>query len=306
MEENNIQKSGQIKEKQSVKYRLKKNVAYVTNLTSIAALVAIIALLIVGKQYSNALTSYGFIQGDIGKAMTVLAGSQSSVRATIGYLDESAIKDQKNRYKQKREKFDKYFKNIEVNLHSSKEKSLYSSVSSLADEYWTLADKIVEEGATTDSKLSQDAQTHEINKLSPKYDEIYSNMGSIMDYEVALGNSTKEMLSIIEIVTVVVVIIVMVVARIQSTRRSEKFAEGMQVILRSTSERLTKLTEGDFDSPFPKSDYDDEFNQMINDSEGMSEDLKKIIKDIENILGSMSRRKLYGSVRMQRALSGNI
>lgn len=288
MEENNIQKSGQIKEKQSVKYRLKKNVAYVTNLTSIAALVAIIALLIVGKQYSNALTSYGFIQGDIGKAMTVLAGSQSSVRATIGYLDESAIKDQKNRYKQKREKFDKYFKNIEVNLHSSKEKSLYSSVSSLADEYWTLADKIVEEGATTDSKLSQDAQTHEINKLSPKYDEIYSNMGSIMDYEVALGNSTKEMLSIIEIVTVVVVIIVMVVARIQSTRRSEKFAEGMQVILRSTSERLTKLTEGDFDSPFPKSDYD-EFNQMMNDSEGMSEDLKKIIKDIENILGSMSR-----------------
>ena len=289
MEENNIQKSGQIKEKQSVKYRLKKNVAYVTNLTSIAALVAIIALLIVGKQYSNALTSYGFIQGDIGKAMTVLAGSQSSVRAIIGYLDESAIKDQKNRYKQKREKFDKYFKNIEVNLHSSKEKSLYSSVSSLADEYFTLADKIVEEGATTDSKLSQDAQTHEINKLSPKYNEIYSNMRSIMDYEVTLGNSTKEMLSILEIATVVVVIIVMVVARIQSTRRSEKFAEGMQVILRSTSERLTKLTEGDFDSPFPKSDYDDEFNQMINDSEGMSEDLKKIIKDIENILGSMSR-----------------
>ena len=289
MEENNIQKSGQIKEKQSVKYRLKKNVAYVTNLTSIAALVAIIALLIVGKQYSNALTSYGFIQGDIGKAMTVLAGSQSSVRATIGYLDESAIKDQKNLYKQKREKFDKYFKNIEVNLHSSKEKSLYSSVSSLADEYWTLADKIVEEGATTDSKFSQDAQTHEINKLSPKYDEIYSSMGSIMDYEVTLGNSAKEMLSIFEIVAIVVVIIVMVVARIQSTRRSEKFAEGMQVILRSTSERLTKLTEGDFDSPFPKSDYDDEFNQMINDSEGMSEDLKKIIKDIENILGSMSR-----------------
>lgn len=288
MEENNIQKSGQIKEKQSVKYRLKKNVAYVTNLTSIAALVAIIALLIVGKQYSNALTSYGFIQGDIGKAMTVLVGSQSSVRATIGYLDESAIKDQKNRYKQKREKFDKYFKNIEVNLHSSKEKSLYSSVSSLADEYWTLADKIVEEGATTDSKLSQDAQTNEINKLSPKYDEIYSSMGSIMDYEVALGNSTKKMLSILEIATVVVVIIVMVVARIQSTRKSEKFAEGIQVILRATSQRLTKLAEGDFETPFPKSDYEDEFNDMIRDSEGISEDLKKIIKDIENILGSMS------------------
>lgn len=289
MEEKNSQNTNEIKEKQSVKYRLKKNVTYATNLTSIAAIVAIIALLIVGTQYSNALQSYGFIQGDIGKALTVLAGSQSSVRATIGYLDESAIKDQQDMYKQRKEKFDTYFKSIESNLHTNKEKSLYESVSSLSQEYWTLADKIVSEGATTDSKLSADAQKRERNELSPKYDEIYKEMVSLMDHEVTQGNSTKVMLTFLEIASVVIVIIVMVVARIQSTRRSEKFAEGMQVILRSTSERLTKFTEGDFDSPFPKSDYDDEFNQMINDSEGMSEDLKKIIKDIENILGSMSR-----------------
>ena len=289
MEEKNSQNTNEIKEKQSVKYRLKKNVTYATNLTSIAAIVAIIALLIVGTQYSNALQSYGFIQGDIGKALMVLAGSQSSVRATIGYLDESAIKDQQDMYKQRKEKFDTYFKSIESNLHTNKEKSLYESVSSLSQEYWTLADKIVSEGATTDSKLSADAQKRERNELSPKYDEIYKEMVSLMDHEVTQGNSTKVMLTFLEIASVVIVIIVMVVARIQSTRRSEKFAEGMQVILRSTSERLTKLTEGDFDSPFPKSDYDDEFNQMINDSEGMSEDLKKIIKDIENILGSMSR-----------------
>lgn len=289
MEEKNSQNTNEIKEKQSVKYRLKKNVTYATNLTSIAAIVAIIALLIVGTQYSNALQSYGFIQGDIGKALTVLAGSQSSVRATIGYLDESAIKDQQDMYKQRKEKFDTYFKSIESNLHTNKEKSLYESASSLSQEYWTLVDKIVSEGATTDSKLSADAQKREINELSPKYDEIYKEMVSFMDHEVTQGNSTKVMLTFLEIASVVIVIIVMVVARIQSTRRSEKFAEGMQVILRSTSERLTKFTEGDFDSPFPKSDYDDEFNQMINDSEGMSEDLKKIIKDIENILGSMSR-----------------
>ena len=289
MEEKNSQNTNEIKEKQSIKYRLKKNVTYATNLTSIAAIVAIIALLIVGTQYSNALQSYGFIQGDIGKALTVLAGSQSSVRATIGYLDESAIKDQQDMYKQRKEKFDTYFKSIESNLHTNKEKSLYESASSLSQEYWTLADKIVSDGATTDSKLSADAQKREINELSPKYDEIYKEMVSLMDHEVTQGNSTKVMLTFLEIASVVIVIIVMVVARIQSTRRSEKFAEGMQVILRSTSERLTKFTEGDFDSPFPKSDYDDEFNQMINDSEGMSEDLKKIIKDIENILGSMSR-----------------
>lgn len=288
MEEKNSQNTNEINEKQSVKYRLKKNVTYATNLTSIAAIVAIIALLIVGTQYSNALQSYGFIQGDIGKALTVLAGSQSSVRATIGYLDESAIKDQQDMYKQRKEKFDTYFKSIESNLHTNKEKSLYESASSLSQEYWTLADKIVSEGATTDSKLSADAQKREINELSPKYDEIYKEMVSLMDHEVTQGNSTKVMLTFLEIASVVIVIIVMVVARIQSTRKSEKFAEGIQVILRATSQRLTKLAEGDFETPFPKSDYEDEFNDMIRDSEGISEDLKKIIKDIENILGSMS------------------
>lgn len=44
MEEKNSQNTNEINEKQSVKYRLKKNVTYATNLTSIAAIVAIIAL----------------------------------------------------------------------------------------------------------------------------------------------------------------------------------------------------------------------------------------------------------------------
>lgn len=87
-----------------------------------------------------------------------------------------------------------------------------------------MADKIVSEGATTDSKLSADAQKREINELSPKYDEIYKEMVSLMDHEVTQGNSTKVMLTFLEIASVVIVIIVMVVARIQSTRRSEKFA----------------------------------------------------------------------------------
>lgn len=288
MEEKNSKNTSNIKEKQSVKYRLKKNVAYATNLTSIAAVVAIVALLIVGTQYSKALKYYGFVQGDIGKAMAVLSGSQSAVRATIGYVDESAIKEQQEQYKQKKEKFTTYFKDVEGKINSSKARELYNAAADLVDDYWTLSDSIIEAGATTDAKLSADAQTREIDELTPKYDQIYQKMVAIMDYSVTKGKSTQSMLSILQILSIVAVIAVMIVARIQSTRKGEKFAESIQVILRATSQRLTKLTEGDFETPFPKSDYEDEFNDMLTDSEGMSEDLKKIIKDIGNILGSMS------------------
>ena len=289
MEEKNSQNKSNIKEKQSVKYRLKKNVAYATNITSIAAVVAIIALLIVGTQYGSALKYYGFVQGDVGKAIAVLSGSQSAVRATIGYQDEDDIKDQQEQYKQKKEKFTTYFKDVEGKINTSKARELYNAAADLVDDYWTLSDSIIEAGVTTDTKLSADAQTREINELTPKYNQIYEKMGAILDYSVSKGNSTKNMLNMLEILSVVVVIAVMVLARIQSTRKGEKFAEGIQVILRATSERLTKLTEGDFESPFPKSDYEDEFNDMLRDSEGMSEDLKKIIKDIGYLLGSMSK-----------------
>lgn len=46
---------------------------------------------IVSYQYSYALRHYGFAQGDIGKAMIVIAEMRSETRAAIGYDDDTLI-----------------------------------------------------------------------------------------------------------------------------------------------------------------------------------------------------------------------
>lgn len=49
--------------------RLSKSFMQVIAIASISAVVGIIALLAMARMYNNALTNYGFSQGDIGKAM---------------------------------------------------------------------------------------------------------------------------------------------------------------------------------------------------------------------------------------------
>lgn len=63
-----------------IREKLSKSYMQVIFIASISAIVGIGALLIMTRMYNNALTNYGFSQGDIGKAMTVFAGARSDLR----------------------------------------------------------------------------------------------------------------------------------------------------------------------------------------------------------------------------------
>ena len=284
---NTIFQGGDIMNKQRVKVRLKKRFNYVTNLTSISAVIAIIAMLIVSARYSSALKYYGFSQGEVGKAMVTIADSRSALRAAIGYLDEDAIAEQQELYNTKKTKFQNYFANVESYMNTSKAKELYKAVNDQVSDYWTLSDTIIQAGASTDVKLSQDAQGQERQELTQKYDEIYDDLVNLMNYCVTQGNSEKTTLSILEVVCIVIVLAIMLVARLQSTRKANEFAGDLETVLADTSGRLQKLSVGDLDSPFPESKYEDEFADMLNDSQNMAATLNAIISDASRILGEM-------------------
>ena len=52
-----------------IQKRLTTGFTFTTAITSIGAIVGIIALLFISNRYTYALQNYGFSQGDIGKAM---------------------------------------------------------------------------------------------------------------------------------------------------------------------------------------------------------------------------------------------
>ena len=274
-------------EKQKVKSRLNSIFNYVTNLTSIAAIVAVIAMIFVSARYNSALEHYGFIQGDVGKALASFSETRSALRGAIGYVETDAIQNQNTIYSTKKSNFETYMSDVKSKIDSSEMESLYNDVNNNLSAYWTLSDSIIKAGSTSDVGQSNAAQRQEQDELATKYDNIYNSMLSLMSYAVNEGNSLKTQITILEVACIIVVVLIMILARIQSSRSSNKFANGIETILNSTAKRLTELAEGDLDNPFPESEYDDEFKGMLDRSKLMADDLNLIISDVVRIMGSM-------------------
>ena len=273
---------------QRIHTRLRKNFNLITNITSISIVLAIILIVFTSVQFNHSLKSYGFIQGDIGKAMTVFADSRSALCAVIGYLDAGSISEQQEIYFDKRDSFTTYFNSITEQCNYSEAKKICDNISSVIDDYWTLSDEIIRQGATSDVNASNNAQRLEMNKLTPEYDTTYGYMKQLMDCYVTKGNAYKRQLNIIEFVCIAVILLLIAATRLQSNKVSNKFANEIEATLADTSKRLKLLAAGDLDSPFPESNYDDEIAEMLADSKYMAEELNTLISDIGYVLGEMA------------------
>ena len=152
-----------------IREKLSKSYMQVIFIASISAIVGIGALLIMTRMYNNALTNYGFSQGDIGKAMTAVSGARSEVRAAVGYMDEDIISDAKDTYYTRKDSFQQYLDDIESSMVTQAGKDAYNQIVKDLDGYWDLSDQLIEEGSTTDQEISKKVQRREADELGPAY-----------------------------------------------------------------------------------------------------------------------------------------
>ena len=97
-----------------IKDRISRSFTQVTLILCIASVVSIIALFVMASRYEHAMHNYGFSQGDIGKAMTVLTDTRSAVRGAIGYETTDEIQKLVTQYCEQKEAFWKYMAVVEV------------------------------------------------------------------------------------------------------------------------------------------------------------------------------------------------
>ena len=71
--------------KNPIRKRLNKGFSLITIVCCIALVLCDIAIFAMSSQYEHAMSSYGFSQGDIGKAMVTFSEARSSLRAVISY-----------------------------------------------------------------------------------------------------------------------------------------------------------------------------------------------------------------------------
>lgn len=276
---------------QRVRARLTKAFTTVSLVLSVATVLGIIAMFALTTSYSSALTEYGFSQGDLGKAMTCFAEARSSLRAAVGYTNDSTIMEMKLTYKAYREKFQTSFDEVESLCVGKDEKELYATIKDELDEYWQLSDEIIganADGDATDAVVADNAQNREYMELKGKYVVIYTNFVALMDMKVDKGNQLEKTLAIVKWVLVGLMIVILAVAFLLANRFGNRIAAGIEKPLNDLQNRLKTFAQGDLNSPFPEVKVKDEVAEMIDETRKMANTLDTIITDAGDIMGAMA------------------
>lgn len=271
-----------------IRERLSKSFMQVIAIASISAVVGIIALLAMTRMYNNALTNYGFSQGDIGKAMTAFAEARSDLRGAIGYTEEGIVKELKEDYYAKQDAFNTCLADIEKSMVTQTGKDAYNQVVADLDGYWDVSDEMIEAGATTDAAKSKEAQDRAAKELKPLYEAVYSDLKNLMDVNVQKGDQTERMLDLMEIIVVIIIAAIIGFCIFIGKRIGNQIADGISNPLRQISKRLKTFADGDLDSEFPEHDAKDEVAEMIETARQMADNLNVIISDSGKLLNEMA------------------
>ncbi len=299
---------------EKIEKRLKRSFFVVSSITSMAALVAIIAVMVISGRYSYALNNYGFAQGDIGRAMFEFADLRSSLRAAIGYDDADAIAEVVSQHETIKEDFEKSLAQVEHTIVSKDGRATYDAILADLDEYWKLDTQIMELGATTDRVLCRQAQEIALNDLAGVYNSIYERLEELLNVKVKEGNKLASTLSATKWVLAILIVIAIAAAMTLAMQIGRKIAKGIADPLKKLGERLETFAAGDLSGEFPQIDTGDEVEEMGKHVVHMADNLSAIIYDIEELLGEMAGgnytvssaitekytgdfEKMYGSVK---------
>ncbi len=271
-----------------IREKISKSYLQVIFIASISAIVGIGALLIMTRMYNNALTNYGFSQGDIGKAMTVFADARSDLRGAVGYDEEGIVKELKEDYYVKQDSFNTYLAEVEKSMVTKAGRDVYNQILADLDGYWELSDELIEIGATTDEAGSKEAQDRAVKELKPMYEAVYNDLEDLMIVNVQKGDQLESILAVMEIIVVIIMIAVIIISVLSGRRFGNQIADGIAKPLQQMSERLKTFAEGDLDSEFPEHDAKDEVAEMIETARQMADNLNVIISDSGRLLNEMA------------------
>ena len=268
--------------KLSIEKRLLKVFRKTTILLSMTGVIACVAMGIVSYQYSYALKHYGFAQGDIGKAMIVIAEMRSETRAAIGYDDDTLIATAKNAHDLTAEQLDTYISALEDDMITDEGRATYQQIKDGVASYQQIEAQVLEAGTSSDAAKRLQAQQMASEQMDPVFQQVYADMTSLLDSSVEKGNTMETKLNVFRVVIFVVILLMIGIGFAWSESAGKRIARGISRPLQALADRLHGFVAGDLSSEFPEVKTEDEVAEMNRAAIAMAENLRMIIEDIKH------------------------
>lgn len=288
-----------------IRKRLQLSFRFATGIAAAAIVISVIIMFGLTKKYSGALDEYGFVQGDIGKAMVTFSEARSAARAAIGYSDDDQVSEFVQAQKDKKKAFEQYWPTVKENINAQAELDVYNKIDTELKDYWTNMEEIVSMGTSGDSMNRKLAQQKDDKELAPKYDEIYKDMVQLMNIKVTEGDSLTNRMKIISYICIVLVLVLSVFAFLVSEKLGKRIANGITKPLDALKDRLQAFAKGDLTSDFPQMDKKDEIAEMNEVVAGMAGDLRLIITDADEVLNKMAEGDYSAHTELEDKYTGD-
>lgn len=279
--------------KMNVKKKLLVAFIIVALVSSMSGVISVFVMNNMDKGYSNALTNYGFAQGDIGEALVCMAEAQKAVVCIVSFTDRDDITSMKEYLAEMDKEYTEiWFPKVAASLQTDEGKVILDDIKTKAKNWATIMEKVLEIGDTTDPVRSQIAQKMMVEELFPAYDEFYGAFSNLMDNKQKNGNSLSDKLSAGATTSMVMIGVLSILAFVISIGLGIFIANGISRPVNDCSRRLALLAEGDLSSPVPEPTTGDEVGAMLISLDTTVGTLTTIINDVKRGLAAVAEGDL--------------
>ncbi len=272
--------------------KLNKAFTLVSSIASISGILAVICILAINFQYQSALKNYGFAQGDIGKALVMVTDSRRAIRDMVNFQKPENVEKAKTQLEEIREKHDKYRSDVEESIKNARARELWAAVNEALTEYRAVQDDIVAKAANIKTADDRKALNQEmVEKMDPVYEKLYNAYVDLLMAKTEVGNQKSSQLLIMGIIITIFIAIIIAISLIIGRKIGYNIAKGIADPLADCVDRFENLATGDFKSPVPEVDTEDEVKQMVDSMGAFIETINAILDDLNRSLSEMADGK---------------
>lgn len=285
-----------------IKIKKKLLIAFlvVAVLSSCSGFISLYLMSKADRQYSGALTNYGFAQGDIGMLLGALKTNTGNVVMMMATDDPALLEKTQKDIEKNSAAIGQYVTNVEATLVGDVERGYYNTIRQNLPMFTESALKVIALAAENKNEEAMAVYQDEALQYITIVEEATNNLMNINRTD---GTILSEKLTRQNHMTVIFMMILSFAAFAVSVIVSVLIARSISKPMEECSNRLVALSKGDLETPVPVVDNEDETGILADATKELVDRLKTVIVQISSVLGSIAEGNL--DVEYTREFSGD-
>ena len=271
----------------------------------LSGIISTVTMCNLNKEYTVTLEKTGFAQGDVGKAMLAVTKANNNVISALAASDANVIKEEQKEFDKNIKNFkDTYLPDVEKSVITADEKNLLGTISSLENDWESLAKELIAVSKSGSKAQIKAAETRYAEELVPKFDTFYEKSSLFFDMKVNDGQDKSNQLSRHATISTIVAIIMIIIAFMFAVVLGTLISRGLSDRIHMCIDRLKLLAGGDLKSEMPDIKYNDETEELVEITREIVSVIDRVITDITYGLEEVSKGNLVADSKDRECYRG--